>query len=74
MEDGNPARKRTHRRQPDCAERQALIHGDHRWPFLSLDTDRAQRLYPGLPVRTGFRLVRRCWGGGVLIARGGRLK
>lgn len=32
----------------------ALIHGDHRWPFLSLDIDRAQRLYPGLPVRTGF--------------------
>lgn len=32
----------------------SLIHGDHNWPFLAVDPDRASRLYPGADVRTGF--------------------
>jgi ribosomal protein S12 methylthiotransferase accessory factor len=31
-----------------------VIHGDHNWPFLASDADRASRLYPGADVRTGF--------------------
>lgn len=34
--------------------RVSLIHGDHNWPFLALEPDRASRLYPGLPVRSTF--------------------
>ena len=35
---------------PDVAN----IHSDHLWPFLDLEADRADRLYPGLPRRTPF--------------------